>query len=32
QIQWLRSPQDVDVMAVFDIYVQRLGRDIKAHP
>ncbi|KPX29399.1 MULTISPECIES: TetR/AcrR family transcriptional regulator [Pseudomonas syringae group] len=32
QIQWLRSPEDVDVMAVFDIYVQRLGRDIKALP
>ncbi|RMO81536.1 TetR family transcriptional regulator [Pseudomonas syringae pv. philadelphi] len=31
QIQWLRSPEEVDVMAVFDIYVQRLGRDIKAH-
>ncbi|EKG31626.1 TetR/AcrR family transcriptional regulator [Pseudomonas avellanae] len=32
QIQWLRSPEDVDVMAVFEVYVQRLGRDIKAHP
>ncbi|MCF5805377.1 MULTISPECIES: TetR/AcrR family transcriptional regulator [Pseudomonas syringae group] len=32
QIQWLRSPEDVDVMAVFDIYLQRLGRDIKALP
>lgn len=32
QIQWLRSPQDVDVMAVFDIYLRRLGRDIQAHP
>lgn len=32
QIQWLRSPEDVDVMAVFDGYVQRLGRDLQAHP
>jgi AcrR family transcriptional regulator len=32
QIQWLRSQEEVDVMAVFDIYVRRLGRDIQAHP
>ncbi|OUM08074.1 TetR family transcriptional regulator [Pseudomonas syringae] len=32
QIQWLRSPEDVDVMAVFGTYVERLGRDIKARP
>lgn len=32
QIQWLRSPEDVDVMAVFDIYLRRLGKDIQAHP
>jgi AcrR family transcriptional regulator len=32
QIQWLRSPEEVDVMAVFDIYLRRLGKDIQAHP
>ncbi|MET0123915.1 TetR/AcrR family transcriptional regulator [Pseudomonas caspiana] len=32
QIQWLRSPEEVDVMAVFDIYLKRLGKDIQAHP
>ncbi|MPQ83216.1 TetR/AcrR family transcriptional regulator [Pseudomonas sp. MAFF 730085] len=32
QIQWLRCPEDVDVMAVFDGYVRRLGRDMQAHP
>ncbi|MBV1810497.1 TetR/AcrR family transcriptional regulator [Pseudomonas viridiflava] len=32
QIQWLRCPEEVDVMAVFDVYAQRLGRDIKARP
>jgi AcrR family transcriptional regulator len=32
QIQWLRSPEDVDVMAVFDIYLRRLGGDIQARP
>ncbi|MBX8544260.1 TetR/AcrR family transcriptional regulator [Pseudomonas lijiangensis] len=32
QIQWLRCPQDVDVIAVFDIYLRRLGKDIQAHP
>jgi AcrR family transcriptional regulator len=32
QIQWLRSPEEVDVMAVFDVYVRRLGRDIQARP
>nr|WP_314562289.1 TetR/AcrR family transcriptional regulator [uncultured Pseudomonas sp.] len=32
QIQWLRSPQDVDVMAVFDGYVRRLGNDLQARP
>lgn len=32
QIQWLRSPEDVDVMAVFDIYLRRLGKDIQARP
>ncbi|WP_268796951.1 TetR/AcrR family transcriptional regulator [Pseudomonas huanghezhanensis] len=31
QIQWLRSPDEVDVMAVFEVYVRRLGRDIQAH-
>ncbi|MDG6403746.1 TetR/AcrR family transcriptional regulator, partial [Pseudomonas quasicaspiana] len=30
QIQWLRSPEEVDVMAVFDIYLRRLGKDIQA--
>jgi AcrR family transcriptional regulator len=32
QIQWLRSPEEVDVMAVFDIYLRRLGKDIQARP
>ncbi|WP_122663650.1 TetR/AcrR family transcriptional regulator [Pseudomonas viridiflava] len=32
QIQWLRCPEEVDVMAVFDIYLRRLGKDIQAHP
>ena len=32
QIQWLRCPEDVDVMAVFEAYVCRLGRDMQAHP
>lgn len=32
QIQWLRCPEEVDVMAVFDGYVRRLGRDMQAHP
>lgn len=30
QIQWLRSPDRVDVMSVFDIYLDRLVRDIRA--
>ncbi len=29
QIQWLRSQDDVDVAAVFDIYLQRLAKDIQ---
>jgi AcrR family transcriptional regulator len=32
QIQWLREPDDIDVMAVFDIYLNRLSKDIQAHP
>ncbi|MCP1484643.1 AcrR family transcriptional regulator [Pseudomonas fluorescens] len=32
QIQWLRSPADIDVMAVFDGYLARLGEDIQARP
>jgi hypothetical protein len=32
QIQWLRAPEEVDVMAVFDIYLQRLKADIQARP
>ncbi|WP_226502152.1 MULTISPECIES: TetR/AcrR family transcriptional regulator [Pseudomonas] len=30
QIQWLRGRKRVDVMAVFDVYLQRLARDLKA--
>lgn len=29
QIQWLRGRKRVDVMAVFDVYLQRLARDLK---
>lgn len=29
QIQWLRSPDRVDVMKVFDTYLERLVRDIR---
>ena len=29
QIQWLRSPKSVDVMRVFDVYLHRLGKDLK---
>ncbi|MFJ4142644.1 TetR/AcrR family transcriptional regulator [Pseudomonas sp. NPDC089734] len=32
QIQWLRNPKDVDVMAVFDRYLHRLKKDIQARP
>lgn len=32
QIQWLRSPEDVDVKAVFGNYVRRLRTDIQARP
>ena len=32
QIQWLRAPDEVDVMAVFDIYLRRLKADIQARP
>lgn len=34
QIQWLRGRERVDVMAVFDGYLRRLGEDLKApaHP
>lgn len=32
QIQWLRSPEEVDVKAVFDHYVRRLRADIQARP
>jgi len=32
QIQWLRSPEDVDVKAVFGNYVRRLRTDIQALP
>ncbi len=29
QIQWLRSPKTVDVMRVFDIYLERLAKDLR---
>ncbi|WP_052469389.1 TetR/AcrR family transcriptional regulator [Pseudomonas massiliensis] len=29
QIQWLRGPKDVKVLAVFDQYLQRLERDLR---
>jgi AcrR family transcriptional regulator len=29
QIQWLRGRKRVDVMAVFDLYLQRLAKDLK---
>lgn len=29
QIQWLRSPESVDVMQVFDRYLRRLANDLK---
>jgi AcrR family transcriptional regulator len=32
QIQWLRSPEDVDVKAVFGHYLRRLRADIQARP
>lgn len=34
QIQWLRGRERVDVMRVFDLYLQRLGDDLQrqAHP
>lgn len=32
QIQWLRAPEDVDVMAVFEGYLRRLKADLQARP
>ncbi|MNO00307.1 hypothetical protein D3C81_2201740 [compost metagenome] len=30
QIQWLRAPEQVDVSATFDAYLQRLANAIRA--
>jgi hypothetical protein len=32
QIQWLRAPEEVNVMAVFDGYLRRLKSDLQARP